>query len=279
MWISNFLRLQLIRMELLSFLVHSGSWKHFCFLFMQNPLCIYYICFVFMQSRSFGHCFIHAKVTMSQWPWPIWRDQWPSKAKAPLLWMKRGCHGQKPLLHLPIAQFNQTARKQQKQGLLLPISGLKRQAGRKGGDSWILKHATVCPFWALPWLVLFGFFRSAENKMDSSNLAVIFSPNLLQSNDADKMSACTERKLRLQAAVIQTFIDHAEDIGMVTTFRDVSWSICVYSGLGSERYWWNSQNAILTCYLVVAVPCVVPPRPSQNSMGSTWGLVTAGGRS
>ncbi|XP_028577749.2 rho GTPase-activating protein 11A isoform X1 [Podarcis muralis] len=60
--------------------------------------------------------------------------------------------------------------------------------------------------------------RSAENKMSSSNLAVIFVPNLLQSNEADKMSAHTERKLRLQAAVLQTLIDHAEKIGHVPKF-------------------------------------------------------------
>ncbi|XP_062973817.1 rho GTPase-activating protein 11A isoform X2 [Elgaria multicarinata webbii] len=57
--------------------------------------------------------------------------------------------------------------------------------------------------------------RSAENKMDSNNLAVIFAPNLLQSSEPDKMSAHTERKLRLQAAVLQTLIDHAEEIGHV----------------------------------------------------------------
>ncbi|KAF7251723.1 Rho GTPase-activating protein 11A [Varanus komodoensis] len=60
--------------------------------------------------------------------------------------------------------------------------------------------------------------RSVENKMDSSNLAVIFAPNLLQSSETDKMSAHTERKLRLQAAVLQTLIDHAEDIGHIPKF-------------------------------------------------------------
>lgn len=64
-------------------------------------------------------------------------------------------------------------------------------------------------------------FRSTENKMDSSNLAVIFAPNLLHSSDADKLSAHTDRKLRLQAAVVQTLIDHAEEIGRVTTFVNV----------------------------------------------------------
>ncbi|XP_006831865.1 PREDICTED: rho GTPase-activating protein 11A [Chrysochloris asiatica] len=58
--------------------------------------------------------------------------------------------------------------------------------------------------------------RSSENKMDSINLAVIFAPNLLQTSEGhEKMSANTEKKLRLQAAVVQTFIDHASDIGHV----------------------------------------------------------------
>lgn len=49
--------------------------------------------------------------------------------------------------------------------------------------------------------------------MDSSNLAVIFAPNLLHVNESEKMSTTTEKKIRLQAAVVQTFIDHAEEIG------------------------------------------------------------------
>lgn len=49
--------------------------------------------------------------------------------------------------------------------------------------------------------------------MDSCNLAVIFAPNLLQSSEIEKMSVHTEKKLRLQAGVLQTLIDHAEDIG------------------------------------------------------------------
>ncbi|KAG8514610.1 Rho GTPase-activating protein 11A, partial [Galemys pyrenaicus] len=61
--------------------------------------------------------------------------------------------------------------------------------------------------------------RSSENKMDSSNLAVIFAPNLLQTSEVhEKMSANTEKKLRLQAAVVQTFIDYASDIGHVPDF-------------------------------------------------------------
>ncbi|NXI54340.1 RHGBA protein, partial [Chloroceryle aenea] len=60
--------------------------------------------------------------------------------------------------------------------------------------------------------------RSSENRMDSSNLAVIFAPNLLHANENEKMSASTEKKLRLQAAVVQTLIDHAAEIGQVPEF-------------------------------------------------------------
>ncbi|NXC50286.1 RHGBA protein, partial [Penelope pileata] len=60
--------------------------------------------------------------------------------------------------------------------------------------------------------------RSNENRMDSSNLAVIFAPNLWHSNESEKMSTSTEKKIRLQAAMVQTFIDHAEEIGQVPEF-------------------------------------------------------------
>ncbi|XP_051000298.1 rho GTPase-activating protein 11A isoform X3 [Acomys russatus] len=61
--------------------------------------------------------------------------------------------------------------------------------------------------------------RASENKMDSSNLAVIFAPNILQTSEGhEKMSANTEKKLRLQAAVVQTLIDCASDIGHVPDF-------------------------------------------------------------
>ncbi|ETE69856.1 Rho GTPase-activating protein 11A, partial [Ophiophagus hannah] len=60
--------------------------------------------------------------------------------------------------------------------------------------------------------------RSAENKMDSCNLAVIFAPNLLQLSEIEKISIHTEKKLRLQAGVLQTLIDHAEDIGQIPKF-------------------------------------------------------------
>ncbi|NXI37200.1 RHGBA protein, partial [Galbula dea] len=58
--------------------------------------------------------------------------------------------------------------------------------------------------------------RSSENRMDSSNLAVIFAPNLLHSNE--KMSASTEKNIHLQVAVVQVLIDHAAEIGQVPEF-------------------------------------------------------------
>ncbi|XP_061319378.1 rho GTPase-activating protein 11A isoform X3 [Pezoporus flaviventris] len=58
--------------------------------------------------------------------------------------------------------------------------------------------------------------RSKENRMDSSNLAVIFAPNLLHSNENEKMSASTEKRIRLQVAVVQTLIDHASEIDIVS---------------------------------------------------------------
>ncbi|XP_012429805.5 rho GTPase-activating protein 11A isoform X1 [Taeniopygia guttata] len=60
--------------------------------------------------------------------------------------------------------------------------------------------------------------RSNENRMDSSNLAVIFAPNLLHSNENEKMSSSTEKKIRLQAAVVETLIDHAAEVGQVPEF-------------------------------------------------------------
>lgn len=65
--------------------------------------------------------------------------------------------------------------------------------------------------------------------MDSSNLAVIFAPNLLHSNENEKMSASTEKKIRLQAAVVQTLIDHAAEIGkVINVYQNTSLHIVVY---------------------------------------------------
>lgn len=61
--------------------------------------------------------------------------------------------------------------------------------------------------------------RSTENKMDSSNLSVILAPNLLHSGDAaEKMNASTEKRLRLQAAVVHCFIENAQNFGVLPQF-------------------------------------------------------------
>lgn len=66
--------------------------------------------------------------------------------------------------------------------------------------------------------------------MDSSNLAVIFAPNLLHSNENEKISASTEKNLRLQAAVVETLIEHAAEIGkMINAYEHVLMHQPVYS--------------------------------------------------
>lgn len=58
-------------------------------------------------------------------------------------------------------------------------------------------------------------YRSAENKMDSSNLSVIFAPNLFHwGNGTEKMNASTEKRLKLQATVVQCLIENAQDLGI-----------------------------------------------------------------
>ncbi|XP_037550614.1 rho GTPase-activating protein 11A [Nematolebias whitei] len=61
--------------------------------------------------------------------------------------------------------------------------------------------------------------RSAENKMDSSNLSVILAPNLLHSGDGtEKMNANTEKRLKLQAALVHCFIENAHNFGLLPLF-------------------------------------------------------------
>ncbi|KAG7466324.1 hypothetical protein MATL_G00163890 [Megalops atlanticus] len=61
--------------------------------------------------------------------------------------------------------------------------------------------------------------RCTENKMDSSNLSVIFAPNLLHSSDGtEKMSGSAEKRIKLQAAVVHCFIENAQAIGVVPQF-------------------------------------------------------------
>ena len=50
--------------------------------------------------------------------------------------------------------------------------------------------------------------------MDSSNLSLILAPNLLHSGEGtEKMNSSTEKRLKLQAAVIHCFIESAQDFG------------------------------------------------------------------
>ncbi|XP_077096600.1 rho GTPase-activating protein 11A-like [Siphateles boraxobius] len=61
--------------------------------------------------------------------------------------------------------------------------------------------------------------RCAENKMDSSNLSVIFAPNLFHCGDGgEKMSSNTEKRLKHQAAALQCLIDNAQHLGAVPQF-------------------------------------------------------------
>ncbi|KAK2879230.1 hypothetical protein Q8A67_020021 [Cirrhinus molitorella] len=61
--------------------------------------------------------------------------------------------------------------------------------------------------------------RCAENKMDSSNLSVIFAPNLFHCGDGgDKMNSSTEKRLKHQAAAVQCLIDNAQNLGVVPQF-------------------------------------------------------------
>ncbi|XP_072425154.1 rho GTPase-activating protein 11A-like isoform X1 [Chiloscyllium punctatum] len=61
--------------------------------------------------------------------------------------------------------------------------------------------------------------RSEENKMDASNLAVVFAPNLFHSGEGnEKSTAITERRLQLQAATVHKLIENCEQIGRVPEF-------------------------------------------------------------
>ncbi|XP_014891146.1 rho GTPase-activating protein 11A [Poecilia latipinna] len=61
--------------------------------------------------------------------------------------------------------------------------------------------------------------RSAENKMDSGNLSVILAPNLIHSGDGtEKMNANTEKRLKLQAAIVHCYIENAQNFGVLPQF-------------------------------------------------------------
>lgn len=63
--------------------------------------------------------------------------------------------------------------------------------------------------------------------MDSSNLSVILAPNLLHFGDGtEKMNANTEKRLKLQAAVVHCFIENAQSFGTTGV-----WCVCVGASL------------------------------------------------
>uniref|UniRef100_A0ACB8FS88 Uncharacterized protein n=1 Tax=Sphaerodactylus townsendi TaxID=933632 RepID=A0ACB8FS88_9SAUR len=57
--------------------------------------------------------------------------------------------------------------------------------------------------------------RCAQNKMDLSNLAVVFTPNLFPSELCCKLDGEAEERLQTQAAVVKLLIAHALEIGTV----------------------------------------------------------------
>uniref|UniRef100_A0A3Q2XXM5 Rho GTPase activating protein 11A n=1 Tax=Hippocampus comes TaxID=109280 RepID=A0A3Q2XXM5_HIPCM len=61
----------------------------------------------------------------------------------------------------------------------------------------------------------------AENKMDSANLSVILAPNLLHCGEGtEKMNANTEKRIRLQTAVVCCLIEHAHNFGALPKFLE-----------------------------------------------------------
>ncbi|XP_078262508.1 rho GTPase-activating protein 11A-like isoform X2 [Rhinoraja longicauda] len=61
--------------------------------------------------------------------------------------------------------------------------------------------------------------RSKDNKMDASNLAVVFAPNLFHSGDgSEKVTSLAEKWLHLQAATVHTLIDNFDGIGCFPEF-------------------------------------------------------------
>ncbi|OCT68079.1 hypothetical protein XELAEV_18039375mg [Xenopus laevis] len=61
--------------------------------------------------------------------------------------------------------------------------------------------------------------RCNENRMNSSNLAVVLAPNLFASTGlGERLTHGIERQLQLQTAVMQTLIDNASSIGQLPSF-------------------------------------------------------------
>ncbi|XP_057716249.1 rho GTPase-activating protein 11A-like [Corythoichthys intestinalis] len=72
--------------------------------------------------------------------------------------------------------------------------------------------------------------RSAENKMDIANLSLILAPNLLHCGEGtEKMNANTEKRIRLQTAVVHCFIEHAHNFGVLPQFLEEKVSAMMHS--------------------------------------------------
>lgn len=79
--------------------------------------------------------------------------------------------------------------------------------------------------------------RSGENKMDSSNLAVMLAPNLLHSGDAaDKMNANMEKRLKLQAAVVHCLIENARNFGTNPDWRNTRVSCAAFCAVSRRLF-------------------------------------------
>ncbi|KAH0631535.1 hypothetical protein JD844_005902 [Phrynosoma platyrhinos] len=106
-----------------------------------------------------------------------------------------------------------------------PLCQIQRQEdSEENRSSLMLLVTSLLPQRSVDLLrYLFNFLqdvaaRCAQNKMDLSNLAVIFTPNLFPSTHCSHLSCQAEEQLRSQAAVVQTLITHAPEIGNVPQF-------------------------------------------------------------
>lgn len=93
--------------------------------------------------------------------------------------------------------------------------------------------------------------------MDSSNLSVILAPNLLHSGDCpEKINANTEKRLKLQAAVVHCFIENAASFGISSRHLQFSWR-------------WHVPAPCLTVCVCLCCRCVtsVPPRQGSRHDG------------
>lgn len=82
--------------------------------------------------------------------------------------------------------------------------------------------------------------------MDSSNLSLILAPNLLHFGDAtEKMNANTEKRLKLQAAIVHCFIENAQNFGMPSCHTCMSVSTGAFYDL---QYIWLCFSVSQVCY-------------------------------